>query len=109
MTTMTYRTNVESLNLYASDGDQILHYEEDHDLHVHCKAANRGGTTAGLVLVELGIDGYETHRVRFNVGSGHLEETEAFRYALQGDEVRALTDAINAMTALRDELARVQR
>lgn len=108
MTTEGYEVRVEALNLYATEADRSYDYERDGDLTVNCAAAHRGGTVAGLILVELGIDGNEMHRVRLDFGVGETHP-DAYRLRRSGDEVRALTDAIDAMTALRNELARVQR
>ncbi len=103
---------VEAFNLHYRELGRTFDYVRDADLsgvlgdeftkHVG------GGHRAGLVVVELGIDGYEAHRVRVDVGIIPPEHTDVLRYRNSGDEVRMLTDAIEAMTAIRDELARVQ-
>lgn len=105
---MSTATSIEQFSLYA-DGGKALSFEQDMDLHVHTKAARGGGrgSVAAVVLVELGIDGYEAHRARLDYGLVPLDDTEAFRYDRGRDEVRVLTDAIDALTALRDELARM--
>lgn len=92
-------------------GDATRHYERDVDLTVGVKGASRGGQVAGVVLVELGIDGNDMHmaRLNFNWVDGASEDAAVFHYALPSgdDEVRALTDAIECLTVLRDQLARM--
>lgn len=103
-----YRVSVDELTLYDSEANRVLHYERDHDLTVQAKAANRGGEIAALLLIELGIDGAETHQARLDFGIIKGSEGDgAFRYNRGGDEVRVLTDAIETLTALRDQLERV--
>ena len=100
-----YRTTVESLSLYATDEvGASVHYQLDPDLHARTKAASDGGEVSAVVFVELGIDGYATHGVRLDYGVAEPDGLNVYRH---GDEVRALTDAIEAMTAVRDELERV--
>lgn len=101
--TLTARTD----NPERRTGPQTIHYERDHDLMVTCKNANRGGTQAGLVLIELGVDGYECHTVRLDMMRPGQDDDE-YHYASSGDEVWALTDAIEALTAVRDQIARIQ-
>ncbi|MDO9498102.1 MAG: hypothetical protein Q7J48_20530 [Nocardioides sp.] len=105
----TYRASVGELSLHDPESGRNLHFERDHDLTVETKRANRGGEIAAVLLIELGIDGCETHQARLDFGhiTGAYNDPEAFHYALTGDEVRALTDAIDTLTALRDELARM--
>lgn len=97
-----YRTDIEAFNLYGDNGS--VTYERDHDLEYGVMSARRGGTVAGLVLIELGIDGYKTHQVRLDFGVVD-REPGIFDYAPGGDEVRAFTDAIEALTTVRDRLA----
>lgn len=95
-----FRLDVEAFTLHG-DGTN-LHYETDGDLFVQCKPALGGGERAGLVLVELGIDGYKTHRARVDL-HGFMDDPEALTY--DRDRVAALDDAIEALTAIRDQLA----
>lgn len=101
-----YRVSVDELTLHDAAGDgRSLHYERDHDLTVNTKTALGGGTQAAIILLELGIDGHETHRARLDFGFNPAEDgEEVFTYDRRGDEVRALTDAIDTLTALRDHL-----
>lgn len=96
----TYSLDVEAFTL--SDGTTNLHYEADDDLAVNSKQARGGGSVAGLVFLELGIDGYRTHRARVDVLGGS-EDPEAYTYGL--DRLAVLNDAIEALTATRDQLA----
>lgn len=99
---------VESFTVSLDRGSEYgtaRHFERDHDLEVGVKGARRGGTVAGIVLVELGIDGYDTHLARVDFGS--VDRDAECRYRT-GDSVRALTDAIDCLTLLRDQLARME-
>lgn len=103
-----YQVLVDGLSLYAESGDS-LHYERDHDLSLHTKPARRGGEVAAVVLVELGIDGNTCHQARLDFGTlfPKAGEDDLFHYSLMGDEVRALTDAIDTLTEIRDQLVRI--
>lgn len=91
--------------MYTHDEDaSSVHYSLDHDLHMQTKATRHDGQVSAVVLVELGIDGYTTHGVRLDYGAA---EPDGLTYR-HGDEVRALTDAIEAMTAVRDKVAETQ-
>lgn len=95
-------TSIEAFDLYI-DGDGSRHYERDHDLFINAKSATDGGETAALVLIELGIDGNRTHRAKFDFG---LAEPSPDGFTYERDvEVRALSDAIETPTALRDRMA----
>lgn len=103
-----YRVSVDELSLYDAETGLSLHFERDHDLYISTKAAQRGGELAAVVVMELGIDGYACHRARLDFGAMFPSEgEELFHYSRSGDEVRALTDAIDTLTALRDQLARL--
>jgi len=103
----TYEVAVDNLSLHHASGES-LHYERDRDLTIHTKAAKRGGEFAAVVLVELGIDGYACHQARLDFGTLHPKEgEEMFHYERTGDEVRALNDAIETLTAIRDQLAEI--
>jgi hypothetical protein len=115
--TTSYQLGVEQFSLFDRDGDTILHFEVDPDLYVGCKDAivGAGGhphpSMAGLVLIELGIDGYPTHRVRVE-RTGNIPGPDddprlyddAFNYEREEAPVAMLDDAINALQALRDQL-----
>lgn len=103
-----YKLDVEAFSLFdrteGEDKRPIVHFEVDPDLYVTARAARGGGVSAGLVLVDLGIDGYLTHRVRVDTRPVRSDsDPEAFDY--EGDRLHALDDAIEALTAVRDQLA----
>lgn len=104
--------DVEAFSLYGTDqtrGNHV-HYEADDDLTVQCARALGSGQRAGLVLVELGIDGYETHKVRVECGAviiDHAEDETVLHYG--GDKVAALDDALAAIEAVRDKLEAIRR
>lgn len=103
-----YSTEVGALSLYDAEAGVSLDFERDRDLSVNLKEARRGGDAAAFVLVELGIDGNAAHHARLDFGCIFPSEGEdRFHYSLTGDEVRALTDAIDTLTILRDRLAHV--
>jgi hypothetical protein len=99
-----YSIMIERFSLHDNDSGRTLHYERDEDLHMHTKAARRGGDVAAVLLVELGIDGSECHQARLDFGT-RCPDDDAFAYRVLGDEVRVLTDAIETLTALRDVLS----
>lgn len=101
----SYRVSVDELSLYDAGTGRSLHYEHDHDLRVNVKPAIRGGDQAALILIELGIDGGDCHQARLDIGP--CWEDGTFCYEKTGDEVRAITDAIDTLAALRDQLARI--
>ena len=101
--TSTPRLEVEAFTLRTDETH--VHFETDHDLMVTCKAATGGGSHAGLVLVQLGIDGYRTHRAQLDL-SAFADDDDAVHY--NGSQVDALTDAIDALTAARDQLEVMQ-
>ena len=94
--------DVEAFSLYGTDKTRgNVHYEADDDL---------SGQLAGLVLVELGIDGYETHKVRVDLSAvmiDHAEDETVLHYG--GDKVAALDDALAAIEAVRDQLEAMRR
>lgn len=94
------RLDVEAFTL--SNGESNVHFEADDDLAVSVKPARGSGSVAGLVLLELGIDGYQTHRARVDV-FGASEDPEEYHYG--SDQLAALDDAIDALMAVRDQLA----
>lgn len=96
-TPTAYRLDIEAFTLRSDQTD--VHYEADSDLFVDYRPK---GDRAGLVMVELGIDGYRSHRVRTDV-QRFAEDPEMFTYA--GDRIAALDDAIEALSAVRDQLA----
>lgn len=116
-----YRLDVEAFSLY--DGESNITFELDNDLYIGVDRAlgnpqdraermakPRLASQAALVLVELGIDGENSHRVRVartgNIpGPGDSPERweDAFNYPTHG-EAFILGDAIAACQALLDQL-----
>lgn len=116
-----YRLDVEAFTL--SDGETNVHFELDNDLYIGVDRAlgnpqDRGeraartrlASQAALVLVELGIDGERTHRVRLertgNIpgpGEDRGRYEDAFNYPASG-EAFILGDAIEALQAVLDQL-----
>ena len=93
--------NVEAFNLYDQDGGSV-HYVDDSDVFIdYTPHGIKGADFAGLIVLELGIDGYRTHRVRTEVRHFAADD-ETFTYG--GDRLTALNDAIEALTAVRDQL-----
>lgn len=105
-----YEVTVESFVVRQEASDQQWVYERDEDLSIGIRRAQDGrGSHAGVLLVELGIDGYPCHRARLDFGYLKDADEEAFNYDRSPDaELRALTDAIETLTILRDELARAE-
>ena len=94
---------VEAFSLYGDDDTGHVHFEDDGNLFVHYSPnGTRMPNLAGLLVVELGIDGYRSHRVRAEVRNFRNVAPDEFAYS--GDRVAALNDAIDALTAVRDQL-----
>lgn len=97
--TTGYALDVERFTL--SDQARTRHFEGDAELRLGCKGALDGGSQAALVLIELGIDGYDSHRVRIE----HQPVLDPDALTYQRDDVAALDAAIETLTAIRDQLA----
>jgi len=109
-----YQLDVEAFSLFA-DGASV-HYEADPDLSIGVNLALTGNrdvraNQAALVLIELGIDGHETHRVRVDrtgnypgPGEDAADYADAFNYPRSGSEAFILGDAIEACQAVLDQL-----
>ncbi len=94
---------VEAFSLLGDSDTAHLHFEDSPDLFVQYRPEGHGDF-AGLVVVELGIDGELMHRVRTDVHrAGGRDDADAYGYC--GNRVAALEDAIEALTAVRDQLA----
>lgn len=118
---MTYKLHVDNFSVVdpEADGGRGLDvtFEVDPDLYLGCGRAlgnvpgRRIANQAALVLVELGIDGSASHRVRVD-HTGNMPGpnddpalfADAFNYPRGGGYVEILTDAIESLTALRDQL-----
>lgn len=105
-----YELRLEQFEITNRDSGRSWVFELDEDLSINVKPAQaqHGGSAAAVVLIELGIDGYDVHHARLDFGGSIPHEEGLFTYARTGDEVKALTDAIETLTVLRDELARSQ-
>ena len=65
--------DVEDFTL--SDGkDATRHFERDHDLDHKTRKALGSGTQRAVVLVTLGIDEYDCHRVQLDFMPGHYDD-----------------------------------
>lgn len=105
-----YALDVERFTLSnssANDGyGRTRHFEGDAELHHGCRAALGSGSQAALLLIELGIDGADSHRVSIEHQPPSVLDPDAVHYGR--DDVAALDDAIETLTAIRDELARMR-
>lgn len=103
-----YALDVERFTLAdpsANDGyGSTRHFENDAELRHGCRDALGAGSQAALLLIELGIDGADSHRVRLE--HQPVREPDAVNY--KRDDVAALDAAIETLTAIRDELARMR-
>lgn len=115
-----YRLDVEAFSL-LSDDETCIDFQLDNDLYVGvdralgnnpdpAKRKGKIASQAALVLIELGIDGNRTHRVRLertgNIpgpGDDPSDYETAFNYPRSG-EAFILGDAIEACQAVLDQL-----
>ena len=63
-----------------SDGDNATrHFERDHDLDHKTRKALGGGTHRALLLITLGIDAYNCHRVQLDFSPGQTTTAPSMR------------------------------
>ena len=87
------RLTVEGFTL--SDGENATRFfERDHDLDHKTRKALGRGTQRAVLLVTLGIDEYDCHRVQLNYRPGHYDEA-----------CYVLDEAIEALEVIRHQLA----
>ena len=88
---------VEGFTLY--DGkDATRHFERDHDLAHKTRKALGGGTQRAVLLVTLGIDEYDCHRVQLDYGPGRYDDGAH----------DAVSEAIEALEVIRQQLSVMQ-
>lgn len=118
-----FRLSVESFALFNDAG--AVHFEADDDLSIGVSRAlgnpddpaerqrRRLASQAGLVLIELGIDGDPAHRVRVQrtgnyPGPGEdrslYEDAHNYPTRAEGGDALILGDAIEALQAVLDQL-----
>ena len=91
------RLTVEGFTL--SDGKNATrHFEHDHDLDHKTRKALGGGTHHALLLITLGIDAYDCHRVQLDFSPGQYDDG-AFD---------AVSEAIDALDVIRHQLGVIQ-
>ena len=87
------RLKVEGFTLY--DGkDATRFFEQDHDLDHKTRKALGGGTQRAVLLVTLGIDEADCHRVQLNYQPGHYDDGAH----------NAVAEAIDALVVIRQQL-----
>ena len=84
--------DVEGFTL--SDGKGATrHFERDHDLDHKTRKALGGGTQKAVLLVTLGLDEYDFHRVQLDYYAGNYS-----------DPWEVVHDAIETLVLIRDQL-----
>jgi hypothetical protein len=87
------RLNVEGFTLSDGEGS-TRHFEQDLDLDHKTRKALGGGTHRALLLVTLGIDEYDCHRVQLNFSPGQYDDGAH----------DAVAEAIDALEIIRQQL-----
>ena len=91
------RLDVEGFTLYDDKGAS-RHFERDHDLEIKAKKAlGASGDQRAVLLITLGIDEYDCHRVQLDYRPGHYDET-----------CYVVDEAIEALEVIRQQLSVMQ-
>lgn len=90
------RLDVEGFTL-CDDKGATRHFERDHDLDHKTRKALGSGTQRAVLLVTLGIDEYDCHRVQLDYRPGHYDET-----------AYVVDEAIEALQVIRQQLSVMQ-
>lgn len=83
---------VEGFTLCDGDG-AVRHFEFDRDLNVTAARALGSGTQQAVLLVALGLDGEDIHRLQLNYMRSAFENS-----------AHVIDEAIEALEAFRDQL-----
>ena len=68
------RLEVEGFTLHDEKGAS-RHFERDHDLEVKArKALGASGDQRAVLLISLGVDGYDCHRVQLDYSAGQYDD-----------------------------------
>ena len=87
------RLDVEGFTLHDDKGAS-RHFERDHDLDHKTRKALGSGSQRAVLLITLGIDEYDCHRVQLDYRPGHYDET-----------CYVVDEAIAALEVIRQQLS----